>query len=66
MWGYCHTRQALRTFRLDRIQELTVLPQTFQLPADFNARVFMEEAHPRPATGQARLKSPRNSPRQPR
>jgi predicted DNA-binding transcriptional regulator YafY len=56
--GYCHTRQALRTFRLDRIQELTVLPQTFQLPADFNARVFMEEATRGQPQVQARLKFP--------
>ncbi len=42
--GYCHTRHALRTFRLDRIQELAVLPQIFQPPADFDARDFMESA----------------------
>jgi len=42
--GYCHTRHELRTFRLDRIQELTILQQTFQPPADFNARAFMENA----------------------
>ena len=42
--GYCHTRRALRTFRLDRIQELTVLQSIFQVPEDFNARAFMENA----------------------
>ena len=41
--GYCHTRRELRTFRLDRIQELTVLEQTFQTPSGFAARAFMEE-----------------------
>jgi predicted DNA-binding transcriptional regulator YafY len=41
--GYCHTRREVRTFRLDRIQELTVLKQTFQTPAGFDARAFMEE-----------------------
>jgi len=41
--GHCHTRQALRTFRLDRIQELTVLEQTFRAPDSFDARAYMEE-----------------------
>jgi predicted DNA-binding transcriptional regulator YafY len=57
--GYCHTRQALRTFRLDRIRELAVWPQTFQPPANFDARAFLEEAtHGQPQV-QARLKFPR-------
>ncbi len=28
--AYCHLRQAMRTFRLDRMEALEVLPQTFQ------------------------------------
>ena len=39
--GYCHTRQEVRTFRIDRIQELTLLGEVFQAPAEFNAREFM-------------------------
>ncbi|SEA51161.1 helix-turn-helix transcriptional regulator [Alkalimonas amylolytica] len=35
--GYCHLRQDLRIFRLDRIQQLTLLEQTFTRPANFNA-----------------------------
>lgn len=35
--GFCHLRQDLRIFRLDRIQQLTVLAQTFTRPAQFNA-----------------------------
>ena len=42
--GYCHTRRDLRTFRLDRIQELTMLKQTFQAPTGFDARSYMESA----------------------
>ena len=42
--GFCHTRREIRTFRLDRIQELTVLKQTFQAPASFDARAFMEDS----------------------
>ena len=40
--GYCHTRLEVRTFRIDRIQELTLLSEVFQAPADFNAREFMK------------------------
>jgi predicted DNA-binding transcriptional regulator YafY len=40
--GYCHTRQEPRTFRLDRILELTVLEQSFQPPPGFDARTFLE------------------------
>ena len=39
--GHCHIRQEVRTFRIDRIQELTLLGEVFQSPADFNAREFM-------------------------
>ena len=31
--GYCHTRRGLRTFRLERIERLTTLPDTFERPA---------------------------------
>jgi predicted DNA-binding transcriptional regulator YafY len=31
--GYCHTRRGLRTFRLERIENLTTLPETFERPA---------------------------------
>jgi len=40
--GYCHTRSALRTFRVDRIQKLTLLSQTFALPDDFNVHAYLE------------------------
>jgi predicted DNA-binding transcriptional regulator YafY len=35
--GYCHLRQDLRTFRLDRIVALEPTEGTFQRPAHFNA-----------------------------
>ncbi|MFT5196856.1 MAG: putative DNA-binding transcriptional regulator YafY [Candidatus Promineifilaceae bacterium] len=49
MWyvaGYCHLRQALRTFRVDRIQELKTLSVGFQKekPADFDANQFVDES----------------------
>src|SRR5262245_47814621 len=43
--GYCHQRQAVRTFRLDRIVELTVLEQTFPDPVDFNLQAYLV-SHP--------------------
>ena len=39
--GYCHQRQAVRTFRLDRIVELTVLERTFLDPVDFNLQAYL-------------------------
>jgi predicted DNA-binding transcriptional regulator YafY len=40
--GFCHLRGALRTFRLDRIQELTLLDQVFEIPADFDVHAYLE------------------------
>ena len=59
--GYCHTRRELRTFRLDRIQELTLLKQTFQAPVGFDARVFLEDSYRGQPQVLARLKFPRES-----
>jgi predicted DNA-binding transcriptional regulator YafY len=33
--AYCHLRQDIRNFRLDRIDDLVLLPKTFQRPANF-------------------------------
>jgi predicted DNA-binding transcriptional regulator YafY len=40
--GYCYLRQAVRTFRLDRIVDLTVLDQTFATPVDFSLQAYLE------------------------
>ena len=40
--GYCHLRQGMRTFRVDRIQNLELLSQTFQMPDDFNIHAYLE------------------------
>lgn len=34
--GYCHLRNDIRTFRLDRILELSLTDQAFERPADFD------------------------------
>lgn len=39
--GFCHTRREARTFRVDRIQGLSLAEETFQIPADFDAREFL-------------------------
>jgi len=48
--GHCHLRGAVRTFRVDRITELTLLAQPFEVPADFDIRAYMAtepQAQPR-------------------
>jgi predicted DNA-binding transcriptional regulator YafY len=40
--GYCHLRQAIRSFRLDRIVELALLDQTFEVPADFDLQAYVD------------------------
>ncbi len=44
--GYCLTRKAMRTFRLDRTSNLTVGAGTFKRPADFDARRYMRSSMP--------------------
>ncbi|MCS4308563.1 putative DNA-binding transcriptional regulator YafY [Rheinheimera pacifica] len=36
MSGYCHLRQELRTFRLDRLQQIELLQQRFNRPENFD------------------------------
>ncbi len=44
--GYCLTRKALRTFRLDRASNLAIGAGTFRRPADFDARKHMQASMP--------------------
>ena len=39
--GHCYLRSGLRSFRVDRVAELTLLDQTFQVPADFDIRAHL-------------------------
>jgi predicted DNA-binding transcriptional regulator YafY len=41
--GYCHMRQALRNFRVDRIAELDLTEHTFPAPAGFDIRAYMAQ-----------------------
>jgi predicted DNA-binding transcriptional regulator YafY len=42
--GYCHLRQTIRSFRLDRIVQALLLESTFVRPAHFNRRTQLLEA----------------------
>jgi predicted DNA-binding transcriptional regulator YafY len=41
--GFCHKRQEIRWFRVDRIREIRVLNETFDRDPDFNARNYLEK-----------------------
>jgi predicted DNA-binding transcriptional regulator YafY len=42
--GLCHLRQALRTFRLDRVVEVQALAEPFERPAGFDAMAHVVQA----------------------
>jgi predicted DNA-binding transcriptional regulator YafY len=42
--GWCHLRSALRVFRLDRVQRVATLDETFELPDDFDARQYVQQS----------------------
>ncbi|THF86560.1 YafY family transcriptional regulator [Deinococcus sp. KSM4-11] len=44
--GHCHLRRALRSFRLDRMQDVTALEETFTPPADFDAVAYLRSTLP--------------------
>ena len=49
--GRCRLRQALRTFRLDRVSELEVLDSAFKRPAKFSATEYLQRSMPFVQTG---------------
>lgn len=42
--GYCHTRRALRSFRLDRVLNVQALPQSFGRPQGFDVLAYLRES----------------------
>jgi len=44
--GHCLLRNALRTFRLDRINDLETCAESFDRPAHFDARLYLREKMP--------------------
>jgi predicted DNA-binding transcriptional regulator YafY len=47
--GYCCLRQGYRVFRLDRIQQVQVLTETFQKAEDFDYEAFIKEKYDTPS-----------------
>lgn len=43
--GYCCLRQDRRTFRVDRIEQVELLAESFVRPTDFDCRAYMKEQH---------------------
>lgn len=39
--GYCHLRQDIRSFRVDRILQLDLTEQAFEIPADFDLEAYV-------------------------
>lgn len=39
--GFCHLRQEMRTFRVDRIDDLSLTAQDFQVPGGFNIQAYL-------------------------
>jgi len=44
--GRCRLREDLRTFRLDRVSELELSDETFERPANFDAKAYLERSMP--------------------
>ena len=42
--GYCHLREAVRTFRLDRIEAVELLEDGFERPSDFDSLAHVNQA----------------------
>lgn len=48
--GFCHLRQALRVLRVDRIREVAILAEVYDIPAGFDPHAFLDtEEQPAPA-----------------
>jgi predicted DNA-binding transcriptional regulator YafY len=42
--GHCHLREAMRTFRVDRIQNVAVTRERFTVPRDFSVREYLAQS----------------------
>ncbi len=41
--GFCHKRQEIRWFRIDRIQELRLLDETFERKSNFDPKTYLQK-----------------------
>ena len=55
VFGYCHLRNANRSFRVDRIVELALTDQPFQIPAGFDIHAEVAKGLDSPAPVQIRM-----------
>lgn len=42
--GYCHQAGALRTFKLERIQQIELTDQLYEIPADFDVNSYLKSS----------------------
>jgi predicted DNA-binding transcriptional regulator YafY len=54
--GYCHLRQAMRSFRLDRIEALALGEERFEPPAEADLQTFLKGQFQEPTGLAARLR----------
>jgi len=54
--GYCHLRNTPRTFRLDRIQKLTMTSRSFQIPENFDIHEYIKNEFKDQSVIRARLR----------
>lgn len=40
--AYCHLRCAVKLFRIDRVKEISILPDTFAVPRNFSAAAYFD------------------------
>lgn len=45
LMGYCHWREDIRLFRVDRIKSIEILPKKFVRPAHFEAEDYSDDDH---------------------
>jgi predicted DNA-binding transcriptional regulator YafY len=54
--GYCHLRGAMRTFRVDRLQDLELLQESFDKPEGFDIREYLKSEFKEGPLVRARVK----------
>jgi predicted DNA-binding transcriptional regulator YafY len=42
--GFCHLRNSVRTFAMDRIKKFSILDESFHFPKDFNLETYLQDA----------------------
>jgi predicted DNA-binding transcriptional regulator YafY len=59
--GFCHVRGEVRTFRVDRIAEISLLDATFNIPAEFDLQSHLKHEFANQPQVKAKLKFEANS-----